>query len=61
MPYYDVVFTHRSFIEADSEADAKAQLVDAVRDNADASECEVDEISADEYEAHWAALEHGED
>ena len=49
MPYYEVVFTHRSFVEADSEAAAKEQLAEAVRDNADASECEADEISADEY------------
>lgn len=59
MPYYEVVFTHRSFVEADSEAAAKEQLAEAVRDNADASECEADEISADEYNAHWDRTDNG--
>ena len=57
MPYYAVTFTHTSYLEAESEAAAKAQLVEAVQDNADVSECEADEISAGEYEAAWAEIE----
>jgi hypothetical protein len=53
MPYYDVTFIHTSCIEADSEDDAKKQLVESVRDNAVADECDAAEISEADYNEYW--------
>ena len=55
--YYAVTFTHTAYIEADTEAEAKRDCANQVRDNADASECEAAEVSEAEFERHWAEQE----
>jgi hypothetical protein len=53
--FYRVTHTHTSCIEAQNEECAKGDLVQQVRDNADESDCESEEITAEEFERHWEA------
>jgi hypothetical protein len=55
--YWAVTFTHTSFIEANTEGEAKQDCAEQVRENAEASECEAAEVSAEEFERHWAEQE----
>ena len=57
MSFYAVTFTHVSYIEADTEGEAKQDCAEQVRENADASECEAEEVSEAEFERHWAEQE----
>ncbi len=59
MSFYRVTFKHASCIEAQNEECAKGDLVQQVRDNADESDCEAEEITEEEYERHWEAQEEG--
>lgn len=56
MPYFAVTHRHRSYIEAETEADACEQLAQSVRDNADSDDCEADEITEEEYALYWEHL-----
>jgi hypothetical protein len=53
MKYWAVTFTHTAYIEADTEAEAKQDCAEQVRENAEASECTAAEVSAEEFERHW--------
>lgn len=53
MKYYLVTFTHESYIEAETEADAQAELARDIRDNIEPYECEAEEIPKADYDAHW--------
>ena len=57
MSFYAVTFTHVGYIEAETEGDAKRDCAEQVRDNAEASECEAEEVSAEEFERHWEEQE----
>lgn len=56
MPFFLVTHTHTSCLEAANEADAREQLAQAVRDNADSDDCEADEITEEEYALYWEHL-----
>jgi hypothetical protein len=57
--FYRVTHTHTSCIEAQNVENAKAYLVEQVRDNADESDCDAEEIAEEEYERHWEVQEKG--
>jgi len=46
-------------VDAETEAAAREDCADQVRDNADADDCTAEEISEYAYEQHWALIENG--
>lgn len=56
MKYWTVTFRHTTVVEAETEADARGDCANQVRDNAEAEECEAEEIRGEDYDAYWAEV-----
>ena len=56
MKYYRVTHHHTAYIEADCAYDAECDCALQVRDNAEAGECESEEISEQEFNDHWDSM-----
>jgi hypothetical protein len=54
--YYRVTHHHTAYIEADCAYDAECDCALQVRENAEAGECESEEISEQEFNDHWDAM-----
>ena len=59
MKFWAVTHRHTTYVEAETEAAAREDCADQVRDNADADDCTAEEISEYAYEQHWALIENG--
>jgi hypothetical protein len=57
--FWAVTHRHTTYVEAETEAAAREDCADQVRDNAEADDCEAEEISEHAYEQHWARIENG--
>ena len=49
MAYWIVTHTHTEYLEADTERDAIAQMINLVQSNATDDDCEADEIDEQTY------------
>ena len=56
MKYWTVTFKHTTVVEAETEEEAREDCANQVRENAEANECEAEEISEEDYEAYWAEV-----
>ena len=59
MKFWAVTHRHTTYVQAETEAAARDDCADQVRDNAEAEDCEAEEISEHAYEQHWALIENG--
>jgi hypothetical protein len=53
MKFWAVTHRHTAYVEAETEEAAREDCAQQVRENAEPSECDAEEVTQEEYDEHW--------